>query len=441
MLLSSRRAQKRTKVEGESPMARFRHILISVPAVVLALLVPLSLAGAAQYADPAFQQQWSQGEAITPNFWGPLTTARDGQQEQYKEAQGGQRLVQYFDKGRMELTNGTVTNGLLATELTKGQLQLGDATFQPKDPPQIAIAGDPDNPGPTYAQLASIARSLFDAAPVRTGGYVQATVSAAGAIAIGDTGATDPSTFVLFDDPTKHNVPRAFADYRLTAGLLTIGYALCEPFTATVKVAGQQRTVLVQVFERRVLTYTASNPAAFQVEMGNIGQHYYQWRYSAGTASTTSTSTATTNSATGSATAASTPRATSAATPSATASSTTSNTSGSTSGSGAPAAPPASGQYDMAVSVADASPPVNGKVTVSATLTRGGQPVPGTTVRATWKTGGTDHECTGGPSGSDGVVTCSGDVGGATSGQEVRVDFFVTDQSNIFGKSAYFTPR
>jgi hypothetical protein len=27
-----------------------------------------------------------------------------------------------------------------------------------------------------------------------------------------------------------------------------------------------------------VLTYTASNPAAFQVEMGNIGAHYSQWR-------------------------------------------------------------------------------------------------------------------------------------------------------------------
>ena len=45
------------------------------------------------------------------------------------------------------------------------------------------------------------------------------------------------------------------------------------------KVAGQQRTVLIQVFERRVLTYTAANQPAFQVEMGNIGQHYYRWRY------------------------------------------------------------------------------------------------------------------------------------------------------------------
>ena len=78
-----------------------------------------------------------------------------------------------------------------------------------------------------------------------------------------------------YDDATKHNVPKAFADYRAKAGLATIGFAISEPFFATVKVAGAQKQVMVQVFERRVLTYTATNPAAFQVEMGNIGRHYY----------------------------------------------------------------------------------------------------------------------------------------------------------------------
>jgi hypothetical protein len=41
--------------------------------------------------------------------------------------------------------------------------------------------------------------------------------------------------------------------------------------------------VLFQAFERRILTYTPCNEAAFQVEMGNVGLHYYDWRY--GTAS------------------------------------------------------------------------------------------------------------------------------------------------------------
>ena len=42
--------------------------------------------------------------------------------------------------------------------------------------------------------------------------------------------------------------------------------------------------MLLQAYERRVLTYVPTNPEGFQVEMGNIGQHYYDWRYSAGLA-------------------------------------------------------------------------------------------------------------------------------------------------------------
>lgn len=86
---------------------------------------------------------------------------------------------------------------------------------------------------------------------------------------------------VAYDLATQHNVPGVFVDYREKAGLQTIGFAISEPFGATVKVAGQQRGVLIQVFEQRVLTFMPTNDPAFQVEMGNIGQHY-QWRYTGG---------------------------------------------------------------------------------------------------------------------------------------------------------------
>jgi hypothetical protein len=39
--------------------------------------------------------------------------------------------------------------------------------------------------------------------------------------------------------------------------------------------------VLIQCFQRRCLTYTPSNPDGWRVEAGNIGQHYYAWRYGA----------------------------------------------------------------------------------------------------------------------------------------------------------------
>jgi hypothetical protein len=246
-----------------------------------------------------FISQWQQGEAIAPNFWGPTDAAAFN--EQYAEGSTGfsesgptnpgqgMRLVQYFDKGRMELTHpasGIVTNGLLANELITGQLQLGDSTFQQRAPANIPIAGDPNNPGPTYAGLGTKGATLFDPAAPQTptarnlGVLVETRVAADGTVTTKQQlAAQGPMAIAVYDAATRHNVPTAFADYRNTVGLLTVGLAKSEPFLTTVKVAGAQKQVMVQVFERRVLTYTADNQPAFQVEMGNIGQHYYQWRY------------------------------------------------------------------------------------------------------------------------------------------------------------------
>jgi hypothetical protein len=44
-------------------------------------------------------------------------------------------------------------------------------------------------------------------------------------------------------------------------------------------VGGVEKDIMVQIFERRVLTFTPSNPEQYKVEMGNVGQHYFQWRY------------------------------------------------------------------------------------------------------------------------------------------------------------------
>jgi hypothetical protein len=36
---------------------------------------------------------------------------------------------------------------------------------------------------------------------------------------------------------------------------------------------------LVQCFQPRCLIYTPDNAPGWQVEAGNVGLHYYQWRY------------------------------------------------------------------------------------------------------------------------------------------------------------------
>ncbi len=263
-----------------------RWRVFGVIGAVLLVSVMVLPAGAADFGDPAFGTQWQAGEAITPNFWGPSVATKSAEQYLYSGT-NRTRLVQYFDKGRMERYDGVtstpgtkVTNGLLATELITGRLQIADEQFTARTPPAIPIAGDTDGGGPTYAFLASPAATELTAnTPTRVNGKVDALV--AGSTVTHTTPGTvkDARTFTVYDDPTHHNVPQAFADYRTTVGLANIGYAKAEPFVTMIKVAGKLQEVMVQVFERRVLTFTASNPAVFQVEFGNIGQHYYQWRY------------------------------------------------------------------------------------------------------------------------------------------------------------------
>ena len=276
--------------------AVFVTVCLVIGALVAAYPAP---AGAADtFWVPAFRNTWQADEDTIPNFWGPLANARDGQYEPYVEAKKGTRLVQYFDKGRMELVDlstpikktSPVTFGLLATEMITGRIQVGDATFQSKDAPTIAMAGDADNPGPTYANLRTsgllAAKPRYNAAV--QGPHIPYALTAAGTLEVPGPGSTlypsgAPFSPVLgldtYDEVTQHNVPSAFAQYRLRAGLATIGLAIAEPFWAKVKVGGVQKDAVVQAFERRVLTFTPSNVQAYQVEMGNIGQHYYQWRY------------------------------------------------------------------------------------------------------------------------------------------------------------------
>jgi hypothetical protein len=261
-----------------------------VVGLLLLLSVPFAVQGADRFATPAFEEQWNSVEGTIPNFWGPLKTAREGQTERYAEGvyngEPGKRLVQYFDKARMEQTNPQrpVTNGLLTVELKTGQVQLGDVSFERRDQAFIEIAGDQDAPGPSYATLND--PSLPERVAQR-GGSVDRGYDMASKTFIRVPPATDPElAFVTYQgDPGGRfgqNVPKAFWDYlnAIPGGwLTTMGYPIGEAFGTQVQVNGQVTFVVVQAFERRVLTYTPTNPVRFRVEFGNIGRHYYRWRY------------------------------------------------------------------------------------------------------------------------------------------------------------------
>lgn len=252
-----------------------------LPLILLpALIGGASPVRASEFASPFFYIQWQQGEGITPNFWGPSAT--EAKMEAYTEAPNGQRRVQYFDKGRMELINpatSVVTNGLLAKELVTGDQQIGDAAYTHRDPPAIPIAGDPSGTGPTYALLNTAGAPLF--APTPNRGYMALTASFSddGRLVVTNPPATGIALLRSYDALTQHNILAPFVDFRGRVGLDAIGYAISEPFRATFTIGGVPKSVVVQVFERRVLTFTDSNPDPFKTEFGNIGRHYYAWRY------------------------------------------------------------------------------------------------------------------------------------------------------------------
>jgi hypothetical protein len=236
------------------------------------------------FASPAFAALWSTPEAALPNFWGPALQPL--LQEQYRESPGGTRTVQYFDKARMEQTQpgGAITNGLLTVELITGQRQFGDNTFTPFPPSTQVIVGDPTGTWPPYSALSS---SVFPSKVAQNKSPISTVYQQGGTFSTNAELAAYPgAAFGSYEtDPGGrygHNVPLAFSQYlQKVPGMwqTSMGYPITEPFWVNVPVNAKMTWVMVQAFERRVLSYTPTNAPGFQVEMGNIGQHYYQWRY------------------------------------------------------------------------------------------------------------------------------------------------------------------
>lgn len=282
--------------------------------LTLAILAALSLGirmtiqvFAAEPAGPAFERTWQRidqpvetGQVSRTWMWGPdaFTTAMT---EPYSESPGGERVVQYFDKSRMEdntyraAVPWDVTNGLLVVELITGNMQVGDSDFIQYSPAEVNVAGDPDDvTGVQYSTLAS----LLNAPPLANGAAITQRVNQAGNVfddpSLAGFGVTTASRVMV--PGIDHQVASPFWTFMNSNGTVyengsyttapmflnpfyATGYPITEAYWANVKVAGMYQDVLLQCFERRCLTYTPGNPGGWQVEAGNVGQHYYTWRY------------------------------------------------------------------------------------------------------------------------------------------------------------------
>jgi len=285
--------------------AAFRVLLIA------AMVLPLLNVRAAVALSPsaAFQSTWQRTDLPVANgvvqrtwMWGPGPNS-EPIPEAYLDGVGASRSVQYYDKSRMELTDPDgdpsspwyVTNGLLVVELVSGRIQLGDDAFISLPPSSANIAGDPDDPnGPTYASLAG----KLAASPAEINTVLIDRLLRDGSIVL-DAELAEQGVRVSFvDDVTHHAIAEPFWSFMISSGTVWNGdlvedqlfespfYATGRPITeaywTTVRVGGMQRDVLLQCFERRCLTYTPDNPAGWQVEAGNVGQHYFAWRYESG---------------------------------------------------------------------------------------------------------------------------------------------------------------
>jgi hypothetical protein len=257
----------------------------------------------------AIQETWSRVDRPVATdqvartwLWGPQDTSFQ-RTEQYAESPGGKRTVVYFDKSRMEITDPNadpgsswfVANGLLVVELTSGRLQVGDSDFVQRTPAAINVAGDPDDPGgPTYATFGA----LTGAAPAAEGVTITERLARDGTL-------RDESQLASYGITAAHRVTVNGIDHTIAApfwafinssGLVfeddhyqtdqlfpdafyATGYPISEAYWARVTLLGTSKDVLIQCFERRCLTYTPDNPDGWKVEAGNVGQHYFAWRY------------------------------------------------------------------------------------------------------------------------------------------------------------------
>jgi sortase (surface protein transpeptidase) len=290
----------------------------SSQAAMPAAAAPQAQPASMPFADSAFEAVWLRNDhpvasgAVSRSWtWGPAPLASGV--ELYTDAPdgSGMRLVQYFDKSRMEINNPKlspsdkwfVTNGLLTVELISGQMQIGNSKFETRKPAAIPIASDGnDTNAPTYASFGAVSNTSAGdkRQPDNTGKYATGRITKPGAVSQDASKASAAQAkIVYYEKTTGHNVPVVFWDFlntsasvrtgRVTADKLLLdpwvfamGLPISDAYWASVKIDGKQQDVLIQAFERRVLTYAPGLPKGWQVQMGNIGQHYYQWRYSSG---------------------------------------------------------------------------------------------------------------------------------------------------------------
>jgi hypothetical protein len=174
------------------------------------------------------------------------------------------RFAQYFEKGRMEDSLGESNDpnwqfqyGLLVDEMQTSRAPL-------------PVGGEVSTVD--YAMINARAQEALRIPP--PAGFTGGTMT-----------NSDQTVFVPYSQALRpapgHNVAQGFWSYMNRQDIFPggwlhdIGLPMTEPIAAVVtKGAQANRSIVIQVFQRTILTYDPMNPPDFQIERANVGTDY-----------------------------------------------------------------------------------------------------------------------------------------------------------------------
>lgn len=232
-------------------------------------------------------------------LWGPEPVSTST--EFYPESPSRTRTLVYYNKGRLDIldpegnsaSDWYAVGGLLVQEMLAGRVQLGDAFFVDRPLSEFPLTGDFGQEQPvTYATLApfSSAWQGETAEGFASGGERRVADRSGDAVMalLGGDGRLIPNAmpsssvrYGSYDETTGHNIADVFVEWNAAQpypALYLLGHPISEPYWIDTVIEGVPQTILIQAFQRRVLTYTPGNPEGWQVESTNVGDHYRAWR-------------------------------------------------------------------------------------------------------------------------------------------------------------------
>jgi hypothetical protein len=235
-------------------ICRALHLLVIV--VLCAAVLPLRAAQAENGVAPQFRDYYEQHagmRTLGPPITGLVTV--DGV------------AAQYFEKGRLEDHYAAEPDpawGVMYGRLTAELIE--------RDPGWFV-----NGTTLTYAALGEAAAPQHRQPPPP--GFVSGTALVRGAIRVPELAGD--GIFVPYDAQLRaapgHYIPRMLWAYMGRADLFPggwlhdIGLPMTEPLIVETTKNGELRRIVMQAFERTVLTYDPHNPPAWRLERGNLG--------------------------------------------------------------------------------------------------------------------------------------------------------------------------